>query len=81
MASTAPYFHDNSAKTLEEVVEQYNFLFEREPAFAEAAGCPPGRAECLSASDRADIVAYLRLLSFDGPGVRAAQAEAALEGP
>ena len=25
---TVPYFHDNSAKSLEEVAEQYSFFFE-----------------------------------------------------
>ncbi|MGE0161310.1 MAG: helix-turn-helix transcriptional regulator [Gemmatimonadales bacterium] len=70
VADTAPYFHDNSAKTLEDVVDQYNFLFEQRPALAAAAGCVPGRVPCLDERDRADIVAYLRLLSFDGLGVR-----------
>lgn len=71
VANTAPYFHDNSAATLEEVVEQYNFVFERRPELARAAGCEPTRAECLDARDRSDIAAYLELFQFDGLGVRA----------
>jgi cytochrome c peroxidase len=80
VASTAPYFHDNSAKTLDEVVDQYNFLFQRVPEFAAAAGCDSLRLQCLDTQDRADIVAYLRLLSFDGRGVRAG-APGATPGP
>lgn len=68
---TAPYFHDNSAKTLEEVLEQYNFMFREDfPTFAEAAGCDPQAAECLSEQDRRDIIAYLQLLSFEGNGIQ-----------
>ena len=47
---TAPYFHDNSSKTLEEVAEQYTFMFN---LFAGIA---------LTPQDEADIVAFLRLL-------------------
>ena len=47
---TAPYFHDNSAKTLEDVVRHYaNFFFV-------VAGI------VLTPEDQQDIVAYLRLL-------------------
>jgi cytochrome c peroxidase len=70
VGSTAPYFHDNSAKTLEDVVDQYNFLFEHRPELAAAAGCVAGRIPCLDDQAKADIVAYLRLLTFDGLGVR-----------
>jgi cytochrome c peroxidase len=70
VANTAPYFHDNSAKTLEDVVDQYNVFFEQTPHLAAAAGCVPGRTPCLSDQDKEDIVAYLRLLTFDGRGVR-----------
>lgn len=47
---TAPYFHDNSAKTLEEVAEQYRFFFEKEAGII------------LTSQDEADIVAFLKLL-------------------
>ncbi|MEQ1855010.1 MAG: hypothetical protein ABL963_00990 [Longimicrobiales bacterium] len=71
IANTAPYFHDNSAKTLEDVVDQYNFVFERIPELAAAAACDPTRPQCFDEQDKADIVAYLRLLTFDSLGVRA----------
>ena len=48
---TAPYFHDNSAKTLEEVAAFYTNLF---------ASLPDGVQ--LTAQDEADMVAYLKLL-------------------
>jgi len=66
--NTAPYFHDNSAKTLEDVLEQYNFMFGQFTDFARHVGCDPEAAECLSARDRADIIAFLQLLAFEGPG-------------
>ena len=47
---TAPYFHDNSSKTLEEVAEQYTFMFMREAGIR------------LTPQDEADIVAFLKLL-------------------
>jgi hypothetical protein len=65
---TPPYFHDNSAKNLDEVLEHYNFMFRDFPEMAEAAGCDP--AECLSEQDRADIVAFMQLLSFEEGGIR-----------
>jgi cytochrome c peroxidase len=51
---TAPYFHDNSARTLPEVVDHYgDFVFNK---------LPPEFAFELTEQDRADIVAYLKLL-------------------
>ena len=50
---TAPYFHDNSAKTLEEVAAFYTNLFANNPDFPVQ----------LSAQDEADIVAFLKLLN------------------
>ena len=49
---TAPYFHDNSAKTLEDVVAHYTNFF----AFVTGGGL------VLTPQEQADIVAYLRLL-------------------
>jgi cytochrome c peroxidase len=49
---TAPYFHDNSAKTLEEVAAFYTNLFANGPDFPVQ----------LTAQDEADMVAYLKLL-------------------
>jgi cytochrome c peroxidase len=55
---TAPYFHDNSAATLEEVVAHYAKFFA-------IISTPPGGAApavVLSKQDQADIVAYMKLL-------------------
>jgi len=52
VARTAPYFHDNSAKTLEDVVEHYARFF----ATVSNGGL------VLTDQDKADIVAYLKLL-------------------
>ncbi|REJ73123.1 MAG: hypothetical protein DWQ36_25445 [Acidobacteria bacterium] len=57
VADTAPYFHDNSAKTLEEVLEQYNFMFESNVGFP----ITDSNVE-LTEQDIEDIVAFLRLL-------------------
>jgi len=48
---TAPYFHDNSAKTLEEVAAFYTNMFANVPDPLQ-----------LTAQDEADMVAYLKLL-------------------
>jgi cytochrome c peroxidase len=52
IANTAPYFHDGSARTLEEVAAHYAQFF---------AVVSKG-ATILTAQDQADIVAYLELL-------------------
>jgi hypothetical protein len=49
-----PYFHDGSAKTLEEVVDQYEF-FSKENPF--------GLITTFTEQDKKDIVEYLKLLS------------------
>jgi cytochrome c peroxidase len=67
---SAPYFHDNSARTLEDVLVQYNFMFAEFTEFAETVGCNPAPGDCLSEQDRRDIVEYLQLLSFEGGGIR-----------
>jgi len=56
--NTAPYFHDNSAKTLEEVMAHYVNLFQL--AFDE--GLPPGGDGRLTQQDVDDIIAYMQLL-------------------
>jgi cytochrome c peroxidase len=54
---SAPYFHDNSAKTLEEVLEQYVFFF------TSNVGFPITDSNILlTAQDIKDIIAFLRLL-------------------
>jgi cytochrome c peroxidase len=50
--NTAPYFHDNSAKTLEDVVAHYARFFLTLP-----------NPVILTPQDQADIVAYLKLLN------------------
>jgi cytochrome c peroxidase len=55
---TAPYFHDNSAKTLEDLAAHYKRFFA-------AVSTPPGGgppAFVLTDQDLADIVAFLKLL-------------------
>ena len=53
--NTAPYFHDNSAMNLEELVDHYaEFVF---------APLPPPFTTILTEQDKADIVAYLKLLN------------------
>jgi cytochrome c peroxidase len=51
--NTAPYFHDNSAKTLEDVVEQYEFFFKANPF---------GLTTTLTEEDKKDIVEFMKLL-------------------
>jgi hypothetical protein len=54
---TAPYFHDNSAKSLEEVLEQYVFMF------TSNVGFPLTDSNILlTEQDIRDIIAFLRLL-------------------
>jgi cytochrome c peroxidase len=54
---TAPYFHDNSAATLEDVLEQYNFMFDSQLGFP----LTDGNVE-LTDQDIQDIIAFLELL-------------------
>src|SRR5688500_12127643 len=51
-AKSAPYFHDNSVKTLEELAAFYAALFATGPDFPVQ----------LTVQDQADMVAYLKLL-------------------
>jgi cytochrome c peroxidase len=54
---TAPYFHDNSAKTLRDVLEQYRFFF------TSNLGFPITDSNILlTDQDIEDIIAFLRLL-------------------
>jgi cytochrome c peroxidase len=54
---TAPYFHDNSAKTLEEVLEHYVFMFTSNTGFPLTDS-----NILLTEQDIRDIIAFLRLL-------------------
>ncbi len=53
VGDTAPYFHDNSAKTLEDVMEHYEFFFFNSPS-------TPGFV--FTKQDQADAVAFMKLL-------------------
>ena len=54
---TAPYFHDNSAKTLEQVLEHYAFFFTSNQGFPITDS-----NILLTQQDINDIIAFLRLL-------------------
>jgi cytochrome c peroxidase len=58
VARTAPYFHDNSAKTLEDVARHYQKFL----AIITNPGVDGDPAIELTEQDQADIVAYLKLL-------------------
>jgi cytochrome c peroxidase len=57
ISRTAPYFHDNSAQTLEEVLDHYVNFFEFH--FRRKEGTLDGR---LSEQDVQDIIAFMKLL-------------------
>lgn len=58
----APYFHDGSAKTLEEVVSHYSKLFA-DPTFRDNFALPLGfDPRPLTAQEQRDIVAYMKIL-------------------
>jgi cytochrome c peroxidase len=54
---TAPYFHDNSAKSLEEVLEHYAFMFTANVGFPITDS-----NILLTPQDIEDIIAFMRLL-------------------
>jgi cytochrome c peroxidase len=58
ITKNAPYFHDNSAKTLEDVATHYRFFFEDADGINAVI---PGGIH-LTAQDEADMVAFLKLL-------------------
>ena len=60
VAKTAPYFHDNSAATLEQLVVHYTRFFDA-VSDPDADG-PLEPAIHLTPQDQADIVAFLKLL-------------------
>ena len=53
MARTAPYFHDNSAKTLEDVMRHYQAFFVTNPSFDGIL---------LTQQDMSEIIAFMNLL-------------------
>jgi cytochrome c peroxidase len=60
VSKTAPYFHDNSARTLEDVAAHYSKFFEVASDLDGPGPQPPLVA--LTPADQSDIVAYLKLL-------------------
>ena len=69
ISKTAPYFHNNSAETLEEVVDHYVEFFKRVPTVAPPGVIPPiittdgvNMDRALKPEDRAPLLAYLRKL-------------------
>jgi cytochrome c peroxidase len=69
IGKTAPYFHNNSADTLERVVEVYSdHLLSRFPSLTlpgEKEPDPDGDAgppEALTAAQKSDLVAFLKRL-------------------
>ena len=58
---TAPYFHDNSAKTLEDVAEHYRQFFL---IVSDAPDDVPdaGPVIVLTDQDKKDLVAFMKLL-------------------
>src|SRR6266850_1110167 len=70
ISQTAPYFHNNSAATLEEVLDHYDAFFRRVarlnpppnlPAFLSSNGLIVNRG-FVTADERAGLLAYLRKL-------------------
>jgi len=59
---TAPYFHDNGAKTLRDAVAHYQRFFNSTPAQDPVGSETLGGRITLTNDDVDDIVAYLKLL-------------------
>jgi hypothetical protein len=55
VSKTAPYFHDNSSRTLEDVVDQYQFMFDTDP-FVSWANIQ------FTQQDKEDMVDFMKLL-------------------
>jgi cytochrome c peroxidase len=56
--NTAPCFHNNSAKTLEEVLDHYQTFF----IIATPVAIPGAEPIVLTEQDKADVIAWLKLL-------------------
>ena len=54
-------------KTLDEVLDQYNFMFAFFPDGSFGLGCDPNAPACLSEQDKTDIISFMQLLSFERP--------------
>jgi len=66
LTHTAPYFHDGSKATLEEVIEHYNNGFVRRPELSSNIV----RDLNLTDAERQALVAFLKALSSEKPGVQ-----------
>ena len=66
IAQTAPYMHDGSLRTLEEVIEYYDRGGTPNPYLSKEI-----RPLKLPARERADLAAFLRSLTGEGPRVSA----------
>jgi cytochrome c peroxidase len=70
ISKTAPYFHNNSAATLEEVLDHYDAFFKRVARLTPPPGLPPILSSngldvdrgFVTADERAALLAYLRKL-------------------
>jgi cytochrome c peroxidase len=67
IARTAPYFHDNSHATLEEVIDSYSrFILSALPSLRLPRVHPPEQSgapgEALSVQQKHDLVAFLKRL-------------------
>jgi cytochrome c peroxidase len=66
VAHTAPYFHDNNAGTLRDVVDRYSQFILPFPALGLPPVHPPeqpgGAPESLSAQQKLDLIAFLQQL-------------------
>lgn len=70
IAGTAPYFHNNSAATLEEVLDHYDAFFRRVARLVPAPNLPPILSSnglvvdrgFVTAEERAALIAYLNRL-------------------
>jgi hypothetical protein len=71
ISRTAPYFHNNSAATLEEVLDLYDAFFRRTVRLFPPPNLPPimssngvviDRGSVLTSDERLALLAYLRKL-------------------
>jgi hypothetical protein len=60
IAKTAPYFHDNSAATLEEMVRHYQLVFEATRRVVPEFVPWPLRPEPITDAQFAPLIAYLK---------------------